>query len=116
MIAERVQEQLQGLRLNQPVGRHIVDDQMGEIRLASQRAKGGEFGRSETHEIGRSWMRIGNPLQNGFLRRLRNRDGGAKLRQAPDVSLAHGAGLASFCQIVTPAEAAAQLWTLRMKL
>jgi hypothetical protein len=38
MIAEAGEIELQGFRLNQPLGRYVVDDQMGKIRLSGDRA------------------------------------------------------------------------------
>jgi ribonuclease D len=51
MVAEARQEQLQGLALDHPFAGDIVDDDMGEVRLAGHRAERGEFGRREAHDI-----------------------------------------------------------------
>ena len=51
VVAEAREIKFQRLRLHQPLARHIVDHEMGEIRLAGDRAERGEFGRGETGDV-----------------------------------------------------------------
>ena len=51
VVAERLQVELQRLRLDQPFVRHVVDDQDAEIRLAGHRADRGELGEGEAGEV-----------------------------------------------------------------
>ena len=72
VIAEGCQVQLERLALDDPFVRHIVDDQMGEIRLARERAQRREFGAGETHQIDLAGVRVGHGLQHRLLGRRRN--------------------------------------------
>ena len=63
LVAEAGEIELERLRLDQPAARHVVDHQMGEIRLAGDRAKAGEFRRGEAGDIIRVAMRIGHAVE-----------------------------------------------------
>src|SRR5579864_3807858 len=81
VIAERTKVKLQRLALDEKAARHIVDDEMREIRLPRDRTKRGEFGTGEAHQVHRTWMRIGHFLQRRAFRRCRETRLGAELRQ-----------------------------------
>src|SRR6516164_1765351 len=59
MIAEAAEIELERLRFDEPLIRHIVDDQYAEIGLAGDRAERGEFRTGEAGEIIRARLRIG---------------------------------------------------------
>ena len=67
VIAEAAQIELQRFRLDEPFGRRVIDDEMGEIGLAGHRAKRREFGRGEPHEIGFARMRIWHDVEFGLV-------------------------------------------------
>lgn len=82
VVAEAGQIQLQALRLDQPVARHIVDDDVGEVGLARHRAQAGELGRGEARHIERVGVRIGHAFQHRLFRVGRGGGLGAELGQA----------------------------------
>ncbi len=59
VIAKACEIKFQRLRLDQPFARHIVDDEMGKIRLAGDRAERREFRCCEARSIVSIRMRIG---------------------------------------------------------
>src|SRR5690242_2584538 len=81
VIAEGAQVKLQRLALDEKAPRHIVDDEMREIRLTRDGTKRGEFGTGEAHEICFARMRIGHFLERRSVRRFRKPRLGPELRQ-----------------------------------
>ena len=79
VIAERGQEQLERLALDDAILRHIVDHQMGEIRLAGDRAEAGEFRRGEADDEIRAGMPARHSFQHRLFRALRQVDLRAEL-------------------------------------
>jgi hypothetical protein len=77
MVAERGEEQFQRLGFDDGLARSVVDDEMGEIRLARHRAERSEFGRGEAHQIGFAGAGIGNIVQLRLFGRGRQRTGAA---------------------------------------
>ena len=67
VVPEGGQIELQALGLDQPVGRRIVDDDVGEVRLARHRAQAGELGGREPGKVQGPGVGIGHPLQLGRL-------------------------------------------------
>ena len=63
VVAEARDIEFQGFRLQQPLPRHIVDDEMREIRLAGDRAERGEFRRGEAHQVIGILLRIGHAVE-----------------------------------------------------
>src|SRR5262245_22645163 len=80
VIAERAEIELQGLRLDEPSLRNIVDDEMSEVGLTSHRAKRGEFWRGEARDVSRVGMRIGHTLEHRRFGARRQVGMGAELR------------------------------------
>src|SRR5579863_3163484 len=64
VVAERAEEQLQRLALDDMLRRHIIDDEMREIGLAGERAETRELRRVEADEIDRARIRIGDALEH----------------------------------------------------
>src|SRR5215469_11785103 len=81
VIAEGAEVKLQRLAFDKKAPWHVVDHEMGEIRLTRDGAKRGEFGTGEAHEIGLARMRVRHLLEHGVLRRRRQRRLAAELRQ-----------------------------------
>ena len=73
VVAEAREIKFQRLRLEQPTLRRIVDDEMGEVRLAGDRAEAGEFRRGETGGVERLGMRVRHALEQRFCRRYGDR-------------------------------------------
>src|SRR5260221_13696709 len=69
VIAECAEIELQRLALDQPLARHVVDDEMREIGLAGDRTERSEFRAGEAHEVGLARMRVGDLLQQGLIGR-----------------------------------------------
>ena len=90
VVAEGLQKQLQRLGFHQEITRNIVDDDMGEIRLAGHRAKRCEFGRSEAHDIIGAGIAVRHFFEHGLFRALRRIDLRAQLRQAGNIRHGHG--------------------------
>lgn len=74
--------ELQRLGLDEPLVRHIVDDEMRKVRLACHRANGGEFWARETREILGTFVRIGHAFQRRIQRGLRRFGSRTQLRKA----------------------------------
>jgi predicted MFS family arabinose efflux permease len=71
VIAEACDIKLQRLRFQQPFPRHIVDHEMGEIRLSGNRADRGKFRHRKAHQIVGAGLRIGHAIDLRFLGRFR---------------------------------------------
>ena len=69
VVAEAAEEQLQRLALHQLGIGHIIDDDMRKIRLAGDRADGGEFRADEAREVFNALMRVRHGLQHRLFRR-----------------------------------------------
>ena len=68
VVAERAEIQLQRLALDQPAARHVVDDEVREVRLAGDRAQRSELGRREAREVQLVGMRIRHALEHRLAR------------------------------------------------
>ena len=68
VITERPQKELQRLTFQNQLIRHIVDYQMGKIRLARDWAEGSKFRAREAHTIISATMRIGHSFQHRLFR------------------------------------------------
>ena len=69
MVAEAEQVELQRLGFDDPFARHIIQHQMGKIRLAGHRADRCELRHGESApDSCRAGLRIGDPLQNLWVR------------------------------------------------
>ena len=82
VVAKASEIKLQRLRLDQPFGGDIVDDDMREIWLARHRAERGELRRGEAHQIGRVLVRVGHEVEFSLVRRSRQRGLPAEQRGA----------------------------------
>ena len=71
MIAEAGEVGLQALGLHQPLAWRIVDHEMGKVRLAGDRADGGEFRRHEARQVQCAGVRVLHTLQLRLFRALR---------------------------------------------
>src|SRR5450432_1393810 len=80
MIAKARDKKLQGFRFQQPLARHIVDDEMREIRLPGDRTERGEFRRGEAHHVIGVALRIGHAVEPGLLGRPGPFHGSAELQ------------------------------------
>ena len=80
MIAEARDIKLQRFRFQQPLARHIIDHEMGEIRLAGDRAERGEFRRREPHHIIGVLLRVGHTIERRLVGRGGPWHGAAELR------------------------------------
>ncbi len=81
MIAERGKIELQRFRFDQPSVRQIIDDDMGEVGLAGDRAEAGELRHRKPGDIVRIRMRIGDAIEPRFVRRCWKRDFAAEKRR-----------------------------------
>ena len=63
VIAERAEEQLQALRLDDGLARRIVEHQMREIGLPRDRAERGELRRGEADKVERPRTRVGHVIE-----------------------------------------------------
>src|SRR5690606_29517405 len=68
VIAEGRQVELQRLRFDDPVTRHVIDDEMREIRLSGDRAERGELRRGEADDVRGIRMRIRHSFELGLVR------------------------------------------------
>ena len=68
VIAVGPEVELQRLRLDQPVRRRIVDDQVCEIRLPGHRAQRREFRDRKPRQVERIGLRVGHTLQHRIVR------------------------------------------------
>ena len=83
MVAERAEEQLQALALDDRLAGRIVDHQMREVGLAGDRAQRGELGRGEAHQVERARPRVGHIVERRFVGRSGQRAGLAEMRASP---------------------------------
>ena len=73
VVAEAREIKLQRFRFEQPALRRIVDDEMGEVGLAGDRAEAGEFWRGEAGGIERVAVRVRHALEQRICRRYGDR-------------------------------------------
>ena len=69
VIAEAREIELQRFRLDEEAVRHIIDDQMREIRLAGDRAERGEFRRGEARHVMRVRVRVRHAVEQRLIGR-----------------------------------------------
>src|SRR5205814_8967286 len=69
MVAERAEEQLEALALDDGVAGRIVDHEVGEIGLARHRAQRSEFGGGEAYEVKRARPRVRHIIEHRFVGR-----------------------------------------------
>ncbi len=62
-LRNEAEVELQRFAFDQPVARHVVDDEMGEVGLARHRAERGELGRGEAGDVVRVGVRVGDALE-----------------------------------------------------
>ena len=82
MVAEGVEIKLQRLAFHHPLIRHIVDHQMGEIRLRRYRTERGELRLMNRARNTVSGCRVRHPVKFGFLGALRHGTGLAEMFEA----------------------------------
>ena len=99
MVAKGMQVELQALALHQPLVRHIVNDDMCEIRLPGHRTDRGELWRCETNHVQRSGMARWHSFQHSRFRTFRRNRCRAKLRQTRNISLCHDLDSSRFVRI-----------------
>src|SRR4051794_7149847 len=66
MVAERAEEQLEALALDDRLAGRIIDHEMREIRLAGDRAQRRELGRGEPDEVKRARTRVRHIVEHGL--------------------------------------------------
>src|SRR4029078_986812 len=79
MVAERAEKQLEAFALDDRLGRRIVDDEVGEIRLAGDWAQRGEFRRREAHQVERTCLGVRYVIEPRLLGRNGKRAGLAEV-------------------------------------
>ena len=72
MIAKAGEKDFQGLAFHDQLVSHIVDDQMGKIGLAGDRAKTGKFRAGEADQVISADFRVGDNFQYRVFRRRRD--------------------------------------------
>jgi hypothetical protein len=68
-VAEAAEIKLERFRFEKPFFRHVVDHEVGEVRLAGDRAERGEFRRGEARDVVGVGVGIGDPIEYRRLRR-----------------------------------------------
>src|SRR5580704_6698020 len=81
VVAEADEVELERHRFDEPARRHIVDDDDGEIRLARDRAQGGEFGKREARNIRTAGVRVAHAVELCLPRGGRERRRAAELER-----------------------------------
>jgi hypothetical protein len=76
---ERREIKFQRFGLDEPGSGHIVDNEMGEIRLPSYRAQHCEFRRREPHDVRLITMGIRHPVEHCLIGRCRCRSGSPQI-------------------------------------
>src|SRR6185369_6005569 len=81
VIAEAGEVELQRFGLDEIAARHVVDDEVREIRLTGDRAESRKLRRSEARDVVGIPLRIRHPIETRLVRRRRRRRGATQLER-----------------------------------